>query len=150
MSRVMVVEDDSIILSNLSQLLALAGLDVIEASDGEQAIAYLEEAKKNPKIAPAMVLSDLMMPNVDGFELLKHIRNDAVYERLPFVLLTARSESQDLKQAFDLGANDYLVKPFEVDQLMDLVRRQLSLSDCPVFVDTDNPEASGQTGFMFD
>lgn len=146
MSRVMIVEDDSIILSNLSQLLTLAGLDVIEACDGGQAIAYLEAAKANPKTAPALVISDLMMPNLDGFELLKHIRGDAVYARLPFVLLTARSESQDLKQAFDLGANDYLVKPFEIDHLMEMVSRQLALSGNRMFADS---ESSG-SGAIFD
>jgi DNA-binding response OmpR family regulator len=73
-----------------------------------------------------MIVSDLMMPNMDGFDLLRAVRGDAHFKKLPFVLLSARSDASDLQQAFSLGANDYLIKPFEVEQLMDVIRYHLS------------------------
>lgn len=126
MPSVMIVEDDPTILSNLSQLLELNGLCVVEAHDGQAALSILKESLKNGRHLPNLVVSDLMMPNLDGFELLTVIRSDAGLKNLPFVLLSARSDSTDIQQAFALGANDYLIKPFEVEQLMDVIRHQIT------------------------
>ncbi|MEW6205847.1 MAG: response regulator [Pseudomonadota bacterium] len=126
MPRVMIVEDDLTILSNLSQLLQLSGLDVTEAHDGREALRLLQECRQQNVPLPRMIVSDLMMPNMDGFDLLRAVRGDAQFKALPFVLLSARSEASDLQQAFALGANDYLVKPFEVEQLMEVIRYHLS------------------------
>ena len=122
----MIVEDDLTILSNLSQLLQLSGLDVMEAHDGQEALRLLLECRVHDAALPRMIVSDLMMPNMDGFDLLRAIRGDTHFKNLPFVLLSARSDASDLQQAFALGANDYLIKPFEVEQLMDVIRHHLS------------------------
>lgn len=135
MPRVMIVEDDLTILSNLSQLLQLSGLDVIEAHDGRMALDLLLAAVDNEDALPRMIVSDLMMPNMDGFELLHAVRNTPTLQSMPFVLLSARSDASDLQHAFFLGASDYLIKPFEVDQLMDVIRYQMSR--------VDQPEAGG-------
>jgi DNA-binding response OmpR family regulator len=126
MPRVMIVEDDLTILSNLSQLLQLSGLDVVEAHDGQEALRLLLDCRVHDAALPRMIVSDLMMPNMDGFDLLRAVRGDSYFKTLPFVLLSARSDASDLQQAFALGANDYLVKPFEVEQLMDVIRYHLS------------------------
>lgn len=126
MPRVMIVEDDLTILGNLSQLLQLSGLDVMEAHDGQEALRLLLECRVHDAALPRMIVSDLMMPNMDGFDLLRAVRGDAHFKKLPFVLLSARSDASDLQQAFSLGANDYLIKPFEVEQLMDVIRYHLS------------------------
>jgi DNA-binding response OmpR family regulator len=126
MPRVMIVEDDLTILSNLSQLLQLSGLDVMEAHDGQEALRLLLECRVHDTALPRMIVSDLMMPNMDGFDLLRAVRGDSHFKKLPFVLLSARSDASDLQQAFALGANDYLIKPFEVDQLMEVIRYHLS------------------------
>lgn len=126
MPRVMIVEDDSTILENLSQLLQLNGLNVAQARDGQMALDYLKNPDNQGAAAPRMIVSDLMMPVMDGFELLRAVREDTSLNHLPFVLLSARSDSSDLQQAFMLGANDYLVKPFEVEQLMDVIRHHLA------------------------
>lgn len=128
MPRVMIVEDDPTILSNLSQLLQLSGLDVTEACDGAVALSCLQESQSTGVGKPCLILSDLMMPNMDGFELLGAVRSNAAFKSIPFVLLSARSEASDLQQAFDLGANDYMIKPFEVDHLMEVIRYHLSTS----------------------
>lgn len=145
MPRVMIVEDDLTILSNLSQLLQLSGLDVIEAHDGRMALDLLEQSLQNQGALPRMIVSDLMMPKMDGFELLHAVRNTAELHAMPFVLLSARSDASDLQRAFSLGASDYLIKPFDVDQLMDVIRYQLSQlnnlqagsADTPVKSNTD-------------
>lgn len=146
MPRVMIVEDDLTILSNLSQLLQLSGLDVMEAHDGREALRLLQECREQDVALPRMIVSDLMMPNMDGFDLLRAVRGDAQFKVLPFVLLSARSDASDLQQAFALGANDYLVKPFEVEQLMELIGYHLShdlgqqkglLSDKDCTIDND-------------
>jgi CheY-like chemotaxis protein len=141
----MIVEDDLTILSNLSQLLQLSGLDVTEACDGTMALAYLQDSQSKNLGMPCMIVSDLMMPKMDGFELLRTVRNDAAFKSIPFVLLSARSEASDLQQAFALGANDYLVKPFEVEHLIDVIRYHISrsavqtggLSGTSIAADTD-------------
>ena len=126
MPRVMIVEDDLTILNNLSQLLQLSGLDVVEAHDGQEALRLLLDCRVHHAALPRMIVSDLMMPNMDGFDLLRAVRGDSFFQSMPFVLLSARSDASDLQQAFALGANDYLVKPFEVEQLMDVIRYHLS------------------------
>ena len=124
MPRVMIVEDDMTILSNLSQLLQLSGLDVIEAHDGRMALDLLSAALSNePGNLPRMIVSDLMMPKMDGFELLHAVRTTPGLHVLPFVLLSARSEASDLQHAFFLGASDYLIKPFTASTLSDRVVR---------------------------
>lgn len=128
MPRVMIVEDDLTILSNLSQLLQLSGLDVIEAHDGDVAWNILQNCLSTGEGMPKLIVSDLMMPKMDGFELLAAVRDHVKLESIPFVLLSARSDASDFHQAFTLGASDYLVKPFEVDQLMDVIRHFLSKS----------------------
>jgi DNA-binding response OmpR family regulator len=126
MPRVMIVEDDTTILENLSQLLQLNGLSVVQAHDGQMALEYLKHPNNQGAAAPKMIVSDLMMPKMDGFDLLRAVRDDSALKHLPFVLLSARSDSSDLQQAFMLGASDYLVKPFEVEQLMDVIRHHLA------------------------
>ncbi|MCR2745448.1 response regulator [Limnobacter parvus] len=131
MPRVMIVEDDLTILSNLSQILQLSGLDVIEAHDGDVAWTILQSRLATGAALPKLIVSDLMMPKMDGFELLAAVRDHAELESIPFVLLSARSDASDLHQAFTLGASEYLVKPFEVDQLMDVIRHFLSKTTQP-------------------
>lgn len=126
MPRVMIVEDDPTILSNLSQILQLSGLDVIEAQDGEEALRILLDCRQHAASLPKMIVSDLMMPKMDGFDLLRAVRGESFFGSIPFVLLSARSDASDLQQAFALGANDYLVKPFEVEQLIEVIRYHLS------------------------
>ncbi|HEY1058323.1 MAG TPA: response regulator transcription factor [Limnobacter sp.] len=126
MPRVMVVEDQEVILANLAQILEMAGLDVMQANNGLAAFKQLTEVRDNPAEQPRLIISDLMMPLMDGFELLSLVRGDAVYEKLPFVLLTARSDASDLRKALALGASDYLIKPFEIEELLVMVKNQLS------------------------
>lgn len=149
MPRLMIVEDDLTILSNLSQILQLSGLDVIEAHDGQVALAILQQRKVDGSDLPKMIVSDLMMPNMDGFDLLRAVKDEPAFEAIPFVLLSARSDATDLHEAFTLGASDYLVKPFEVEQLMDVIRHFLSKAD-PIQSESVSNDSRADTGFFLE
>lgn len=118
MKTVLVVEDDSS-LARLAQLnLTAEGYDVIVCREGGEALNALEGT------APDLVLLDLKLPTaVSGWDVLAYLRQEKRLRRVPVVVLSAYARSQDQNQARAAGANEYLVKPFGVAQLLDCVRR---------------------------
>ncbi len=118
--RVLVVEDDEIISYLLDFRLKREGFDVIVASDGHQAYEYLENGTP-----PQLVLLDVMLPYLDGFELITHLRSKPAWVDVPVIMLTSKSQEQSIVRALDAGANDYVVKPFRPDELMARLRRLL-------------------------
>ena len=114
---VMVV-DDSITVRRVTQrLLRREGYRVVLASDGLQALERLQEER------PALVLSDIEMPRMDGFDLVRNIRADAALHGLPIVMITSRIAAKHREHAMALGANHYLGKPYPEEELLGLVRR---------------------------
>lgn len=150
MPCVLIVEDDPTILHNLGLLLELSGLDVIKAQNGQEAISLLSECEAGTAVTgrPGMIVSDLMMPNMDGFELLRTVRADDRLKLLPFVLLSARSDPSDLHKAFSLGASDYLVKPFDVEQLIEVIRYHLSIGGGSNSCSDNRPTQEGEQFFL--
>lgn len=119
--QVLVVEDDSEIAYLLEFMLQREAFDVLVAADGraaEQTIAGLAEP-------PSLVLLDVMLPYVDGIQLLRQIRARTGWEAVPVLMLTAKSLEQDIVRALELGASDYIVKPFQPVELMARIRRYL-------------------------
>jgi DNA-binding response OmpR family regulator len=117
MSKIMIVDDDPNIRELVCALLRSRGLDACEAKDGRDALQKMSVEN------PALVIIDLMMPNLDGFELCRHLRK--YYENIPVFILTAKSELASKLKGFELGADDYLTKPFEGDELIVRVRALL-------------------------
>lgn len=117
-----VVEDDQIIATLLEDLLGRHGFEVSMASDGRQAMDLIDGAQP-----PALVLLDVMLPYVDGFELLRKIRGQATWKAVPVIMLTAKSQEQTIVRALDQGANDYIVKPFRPGELLARIRRFTNL-----------------------
>ncbi|HET8855413.1 MAG TPA: response regulator, partial [Salinimicrobium sp.] len=115
--KVLVVDDDSRNSYALSKALADAGMKVIVAENGKVAYEKLEK-EKNVDI----VLMDVMMPILDGYEATTKIRKKAAYKNLPIVSLTAKAMPEDKAKSFEAGANDYLTKPVNIDKLLDIVR----------------------------
>jgi DNA-binding response OmpR family regulator len=109
MSRVLIVDDDPHIRELARVFLQNEGFDVIEANDGVEALTKLEA------VTVDMVILDIMMPNMDGWELCRELR--AAYD-FPILMLTAKGETHDKAQGFQLGTDDYLVKPFEPLELV--------------------------------
>jgi diguanylate cyclase (GGDEF)-like protein len=116
----LVVDDDPFIARLLEIELKAAGYDVRIASDGEQALAAAQERP------PHLVLADVMMPNMDGFELTRRLRQDPRTSTVSVIMLTARGLSADKLEGFALGADDYIVKPFDTPELLARIRGVLN------------------------
>ncbi|MDR1065612.1 MAG: response regulator transcription factor [Oscillospiraceae bacterium] len=109
MSKILVADDDPHIRELVRTLLRNSGFEVLEAADGRAALASMTEAVN-------MAIIDIMMPNMDGYELTRKLRK--YYENIPVLLLTAKAELPSKVKGFELGADDYLIKPFEGDELI--------------------------------
>ena len=116
---VLVVEDDQIIVMLLEHMLSRRGFKVQTARDGRQAADFVETSLT----PPALVLLDVMLPYLDGFELIKKIRQRATWTEVPIIMLTAKSQEQNIVRALDSGANDYVLKPFRPGELLARIRR---------------------------
>jgi len=117
MARILIVEDDRAILLGLKENLAYEGHTVIPVSRGDEALERWEAAK------PDLLILDIMLPGVSGFEVCRRIRSKD--RRLPILMLTARNEEVDKVMGLDLGADDYLTKPFNLAELLARVRALL-------------------------
>ena len=116
---VIVVDDDRFIARLLEIELRTAGYEVRIANDGEQALQLARER------CPELVLADVMMPNMDGFELTRRLREDPHTASVSVIMLTARGLSADKLEGFSVGADDYIVKPFDTPELLARIRGAL-------------------------
>lgn len=117
-SRILIADDDPLLRSLLVHRLTADGHDVLVAGDGAQALASIAEQK------PDLIVLDALMPIMDGFEVLRRLKADRL-STAPIIMLTALKREQDIVGALQLGAADYLVKPFIPDELSERVRRLL-------------------------
>jgi signal transduction histidine kinase len=116
---VLVVEDEPSVLEIITFLLEEDQLRVLQAHDGEAALSLLEEVR------PDLILSDIKMPGMDGFTLCKHVRANPTLSHIPFIFLTGRGDRVDVRRGMRLGADDYLTKPFEPEELLSAVQVRL-------------------------
>jgi len=114
MSRIIVIEDDLAILRGLRDNLEYESYEVYTATDGEQGYRLIQ------KHHPHLIVLDLMMPRMSGYELCRKVRSEGI--ATPILMLTARSEEMDRVQGLDLGADDYVTKPFSVPELLARIR----------------------------
>jgi diguanylate cyclase (GGDEF)-like protein len=117
--RILVADDDPALCLLLRETLQEAGYEVLIASDGDELVRM---AQDHP---PDLLLIDLMMPLMDGFEAIRQLRNDTRTSHLPMIILTARSASSEVVVGFDTGADDYIVKPYDIDVLLARIRSHL-------------------------
>jgi CheY-like chemotaxis protein/cellulose synthase/poly-beta-1,6-N-acetylglucosamine synthase-like glycosyltransferase len=122
---ILLVDDEEHIQKLVSLGLRRAGYHVTIAANGREALARLAEA------TPDLVVSDVMMPDLDGFALLAHLRADPVLRLLPVIMLTARGSTDDVEAGLGLGADDYLAKPFEMRELLARVRAKIERPPVP-------------------
>ncbi|MDI1448244.1 PAS domain S-box protein [Polyangium sp. 6x1] len=120
---VLVVDDDAVSRHVLTQALAGAGIPVATAASGTEALAWLAERDAS------LVLLDLVMPQPDGFEVLRHLREDTRIGDVPVVVLTALDTDDDITRAFDAGADDFVRKPFRPAELLARIRGQLRMRE---------------------
>jgi two-component system, OmpR family, alkaline phosphatase synthesis response regulator PhoP len=116
---ILVVDDDPKIVRVVEINLTQAGYQVRTAADGEEALAAATQER------PDLVLLDVMMPRLDGFETLKRLKADPALTDIPVVMLTARAQDEDVFEGYGTGAQWYLTKPFEPEELRQVVRHLL-------------------------
>jgi DNA-binding response OmpR family regulator len=117
--RILVVDDEPDVRELVVYRMQRSGYEVIAAKNGEEAfeLACTE--------VPDLVVADVMMPRLNGYELTRKLRDDERTRSIPVILLTSRSQEADVSQGFDAGADDYLKKPFNPDELVQRVRAVL-------------------------
>ncbi len=123
--RILVVDDDEHIQKSLSQYLEMEDFEVEVASSGQEA---LERAALQ---AFDLVLLDIMMPEMDGFEVVESLRAQEATSRVPIILLTARGQDTDVLKGYHLGVSSYLTKPFNLDELVETIREVLEADAAP-------------------
>lgn len=125
MTSVLIVDDDPVVCDLVTRVLDQPGFDVRQASDGPQALR--EVAVR----LPDLVLLDIIMPGMSGLAVLEQWRSDHVTGKLPVILLTAKAQESDVEQGLELGADDYILKPFGRRELMRRVSAIISRTQSP-------------------
>ena len=117
---ILVADDDPDIRGILAFRLERAGYETVQAASGDEALRLVRESP------PALCILDVMMPQVNGFEVLREIRHDPATKEVPVLMLTASVQDKDVARGFEVGADDYLGKPFSNAELMERVSRLLN------------------------
>ena len=121
--KILIVDDEKQLLSLVSLHMRMSGYDVLLASDGDEALAIAREKK------PDLIILDLMLPKMDGWEVCKRLRTESKIGDIPVIMLTARSEIGDKLKGFECGADDYVTKPFSPRELVVRVKRVLARAE---------------------
>ena len=124
MSTILAIEDDPAILRGLADNLRFESYDVLTAADGESGYRLIREKR------PDLIILDLMLPKLSGYEICRKVRAEGI--RTPILMLTARGEETDRVLGLDLGADDYVSKPFSIRELLARIRAILRRAEPPV------------------
>ena len=119
--KILLVDDDTRNVFALSQILKERGMEIIKAENGKDALEMLDSHSDID-----MVLMDIMMPEMDGYEAMRRIRSQVKFKSIPLIALTAKAMKDDKQKCIDAGANDYISKPINVERLLSLMRVWLS------------------------
>ncbi len=122
MAKILVVDDDPLVTGLVKINLELGGFEVEEAWGGEEALQIIEER------VPDLVLLDVMMPELDGWDLLRMLRSNPTTKDLPVVLLTAKVQERDVAKGWQMGADGYISKPFNPLEMVDRLKAVLAMS----------------------
>mgnify|MGYP002776995831 CR=1 FL=1 len=123
MSSVLVIEDDPEILENIEEILELQSYETLTTSSSLTGLQLAKEA------LPNLVICDVVMPDLDGYGVLSELRQQAETAAIPFIFLTGRSDRSDVRHGMELGADDYLTKPFTQEELLGAVQSCLTKYD---------------------
>jgi DNA-binding NarL/FixJ family response regulator len=119
MTTILLIEDNEHLRRNIAQILTIEGYRVLSAAHGAEAVEQWRETK------PDLILCDIMMPGLSGYEVLAQVRADPALASVPFIFLTAKGDMPDLRLGMSLGADDYLAKPVESPDLLKAIRARL-------------------------
>ncbi|WP_037319016.1 response regulator [Salegentibacter sp. Hel_I_6] len=118
--KILLIEDDVTVRENTAELLELSNYEVVTAPDGKKGV---EKAKEE---IPDIIVCDIMMPELDGYDVLTRLSADSKTNGIPFIFLSAKTEHKDVRRGMDLGADDYLTKPFEEEDLLSAIESRLA------------------------
>lgn len=121
--NILVIEDNEDVRENIEEILDLAGYDVEVAKNGKEGV------KKAKEFTPDLILCDIMMPEMDGYDVIYFLGLDPLTSCIPFIFLTAKSEKEDFRKGMELGADDYLTKPFDDVTLVKAIEQRLAKSN---------------------
>ena len=119
MTKVLVIEDEEILRESILNILETNGFNAIGAADGRSGLQLAKE------VVPDLILCDVRMPELDGYEVLKALRQDPIAAEIPLLFLTAENIQRVVRQGEQLGANGYLTKPFSTAQLLKAINQEL-------------------------
>ena len=123
MKNILIIEDSNDIRENTSEVLVLSGYNVLQAADGSEGIQIANREK------PDLILCDIMMPELDGYGVLTALSKNPETASIPFVFLTARAEREDFRKGMEMGADDYLTKPFNDIELLSAIESRLNKTE---------------------
>lgn len=123
MKKILVIEDEKSVRENIFTLLSEEGYNVLSANDGETGISIAKIE------TPDLIICDIMMPGKDGYAVLKELSMHKQTKTIPFIFLTAKVERADLRNGMELGADDYLFKPFRLEELLNSIESRLKKSE---------------------
>ncbi len=123
MKKILLIEDNLEIRENTAEILELSGYNVVTAENGKIGVRLAKQEM------PDLIICDIMMPELDGYGVLRILNQDPKMATIPFVFLTAKAEKSDFRKGMNLGADDYLTKPFEDSELMEVIEMRLKKSE---------------------
>lgn len=118
--KILLVEDDEFVRESISDLLMISGYEIETADNGQEGLEKFLDEK------PALVICDVMMPVMDGFQLLQELKEKGMSDQVYFMFLSAKSRESDVQKGLEMGADDYLIKPFRNSDLLEKVDEVLS------------------------
>lgn len=136
MYKIVVIEDDDSVRDNLIKILSTSGYDVSGAGNGKEAVELLLQNK------PDLIICDIMLPDINGYKILELINESKKLKGTPFIFLTAKVEMEDLRKGMNLGADDYLTKPFHIKELLEVVKVRIDKSKMRHIPVTSEQESS--------
>ena len=123
MKKILLIEDNHEIRENIAEILSLADYQILQAEHGKVGVALAQTEK------PDLIICDIMMPQLDGYGVLHLLSKNPATSGIPFIFLTAKSEKEDFRKGMNLGADDYLIKPFDDLELLDAVEMRLKKNE---------------------
>lgn len=120
MESILVIEDNQDIRENTCEILEMAGYTTIPAANGQEGIRYAIQSQPN------IILCDILMPEISGYDVIRILKNDPLTSKIPFVYVTASGEKNEIALAMEMGAVGYVRKPFDVGELINAIHKALA------------------------
>ena len=117
--KILIIEDSPTVRAMVKETIEKKGYEVIEADNGEEGLEMAKEGQ------PDLILLDISLPGIDGFEVLHRLRRDPETESMLTIMLTSKGETSHIMRAIELMSDDYIIKPFEAEELLTLIRRYI-------------------------